>query len=363
MSLAKVAKLAGVSSSTVSRVINNHPRVAPNTERTVRSAMAELAYVPSERRPGPKSQSRLKSEIKHIALLVFGASTGQSTPAFSGLLRGVSMGATENNLNLSFNYVPNPDQLPSRIIDQGIDGVLLHGARPGAEAERRLRSIPAVWLMGNRRRPEWGDQVLPDSYEIGHLAAEYLLRAGHTNLAFLNLDADSWPLRQYCLAFSAAAAERQIKIVTVEQTRHGTNEYWQSYNPAEVETAVARFMALSPRPTGIFVADDIQVAAIQPALMHAGVKLGPGQSQIISCNNEKPYLMGLAPRPAVVDIRVESIGRRGVEQLIWRMSHPHVSHRIISGVEPVLVEQEDNRFTADASRKPAQPNMATLLAV
>jgi DNA-binding LacI/PurR family transcriptional regulator len=362
MSLAKVAKLAGVSSSTVSRVINNHPRVAPSTERTVRTAMAELAYVPSERRPGPKSQSRLKSETKNIALLVFGASTGQSTPAFSGLLRGVSMGATENNLNLSFNYVPNPDQLPSRIIDQGIDGVLLHGARPGADAERRLRTIPAVWLMGNRRRPEWGDQVLPDSYEIGHLAAQYLLRAGHTELAFLNLDADSWPFRQYCLAFTAAAAEHNIKITAVEQTRQTSTDYWQSYHSSEVDAIVSRFMNLSPRPTGVFVADDIQVAAIQPALQHAGLKLGPGHTQIISCNNEKPYLMGLAPRPAVVDIRVESIGRRGVEQLIWRMSHPHVNDRIISGIGPVLIEQDDVRMV-DNSKKLTSLDTSTLLSV
>ena len=46
MSINKVAKLAGVSSSTVSRVINNHPRVAPETAQNVRKAMQELNYTP-----------------------------------------------------------------------------------------------------------------------------------------------------------------------------------------------------------------------------------------------------------------------------------------------------------------------------
>ena len=343
MSITKVAKLAGVSSSTVSRVINNHPRVAPETERSVRKAMEELSYVPSERRPGPKSANRIRSETKNIAFLVFGGSNGQASPGFSALLRGVSMGATENNLALSFNYVPDAETLPSRLLEQGLDGVLLHGTRPGTEIERKLRKIPTVWLMGNRRRPGWGDQVMPDSYEVGHLAAQYLVQEGHTRLAFLNLDANHWPFRQYCLAYSAAAGELGVDMLAVEQERQPTPDYWGAHSPAAVDTLVQRFMELSPRPTGIFVADNVQVAALQPALQKAGLALGPGETQIISCNNERPYLIGLSPRPAVVDIRVESIGQRGVEQLIWRMNHPHVSERIIAGVEPFLVKWEEER--------------------
>lgn len=261
MSITRVAKIAGVSSSTVSRVINNHPRVAPDTERAVRKAMEELGYTPSERRPGPKSQARLKSETKNIVFLVLGALTGQSTPAFSGLLRGVSMGATEYNLDLSFSYVPDPQQLPSRIFDQGIDGVLLHGAKPGIEIERRLRKIPTVWLMGNRRRPEWGDQVMPDTYEVGHLAAQHLLSHGHTELAYLNLAADHWPFRQFYLAFQSTAAEQGANVVSIEQSRQVSSEYWRTHNMKAVELLVDRFMAVSPRPTGIFVAEDVQVAA------------------------------------------------------------------------------------------------------
>jgi DNA-binding LacI/PurR family transcriptional regulator len=341
MSITRVAKLAGVSSSTVSRVINNHPRVAPNTERSVRKAMEELGYAPSDRRPGPKSQARIRAETKNIAFFVFGASNSRSAPGFSGLLRGVSMGATESNLDLTFNYVPDPDQLPARILNQGIDGVLLHGTRPGPDVEWRLRKIPAVWLMGNRRRPEWGDQVMPDCYEVGHLAAEYLIKGGHQHLAFLNLDSSHWSFRQYCLAFTSTVVDKGLTAVSLEQPRDTSTDYWGEHSDSSRDAIVARFMALSPRPTGIFVADNLQVATLQPALQKAGIEIGPGASQIISCNNEKPYLAALFPRPAVIDIRVESIGRRGVEQLVWRMCHPHVNERIISNVEPFLVESED----------------------
>lgn len=359
MSITEVAKLAGVSSSTVSRVINNHPRVAPETEKSIRKAMQALNYTPSDRRPGPKPASRVGT--KNVAFLVIGATGTQATPAFAELLRGVSMGSMENGLDLSFNYVPDAEQLPSRIMDQRLDGLLLHGARPGAELERRLRKVPTVWLMGNRRRPDWGDQVMPDGYEVGHLAAQYLTEQGHKHLAFLNLDANHWAFRFYFQSFSAAAAEFGVSVTAVEQALQPSADYWRRHSPEVVEALVRKFLALSPRPTGIFVADDMQVAVIQPALQAKGVKLGAGETQIISCNNEKPFLVGLSPRPAVIDIRVESIGRRGVEQLLWRMSHSQLHERIISSVEPYVVESDEIRVNKPKGARNlpvAEPNTA-----
>src|ERR1700677_5045080 len=105
MSISTVAKLAGVSTSTVARVINNHPRVAPVTERSVRKAMQELGYAPSDRRPGPKSAARLKTVNKTAAILMFGSSGSQATPGLTSLLRGVSRGAAENSFDLSFHFI------------------------------------------------------------------------------------------------------------------------------------------------------------------------------------------------------------------------------------------------------------------
>jgi DNA-binding LacI/PurR family transcriptional regulator len=338
MSITTVAKRAGVSTSTVSRVINNHPRVAPDTERSVRKAMQELGYTPSDRRPGPKSAGRIKTERKKAAFLVLGSSGQQAAPAFADLLRGVSMGASDNAMDIAFHFVPNANDIAAAIQDQPVDGLLLHGARPNNDIEARLRKIPTVWLMGNRRRPDWGDQVMPDSYEIGHLAADYLIARGHRQLAFLNLDAAFWPFRLYCQSFSAAATDRGMSVVPVEETLEDLPDYWHRHSPQVVSRLVERFLALKPQPTGIFVADDMQVAVIQPALQAHGVQLGTGQTEVISCNNEGPFRVGLSPQPAAIDIRVESIGRRGVEQLLWRMSHLYLQERMICTVEPRVVD-------------------------
>jgi LacI family transcriptional regulator len=356
MSITRVAKLAGVSSSTVSRVINNHPRVAPETAEAVRKAMQELSYTPSDRRPGPKPASRLQgAHGANIAFLVIGANRNRATPAFEDLLHGVSRGASQHDLNLVFSHVPDPDELPSRIASQRIDGMLLHGATPGRALRDRLRRIPTVWLMGNRRRPEWGDQVMPDGYEVGDLAAKYLLGRGHRNLAFLNLDANHWPFRVYGHAFGVTAADAGASVHLVEQARAASPDYWGGHSTESVEALVQRYLALDPRPTGVFVADDIQVANLQPMLQRRGVELGPGKVEVISCNNEKPYLVGLHPRPAVIDIRVESIGCRGVEQLLWRLAHTNVTERIITMIEPLLVP-------SDAEDRPSQLTSETAAA-
>jgi len=341
MSISKVAKLAGVSSSTVSRVINNHPRVAPETAQSVRRAMQSLNYTPSERRPGPKPASRTRSNLGSIAFLVLGTSGNRATPAFQDLLRGVSMGASRHELNLIFHHVPDPNRLPQRVLEQRVDGMLLHGVTPQGEAREYLRRLPTVWLMGNVRRPDWGDQVLPDGYAIGEVAATYLTSRGHRRLAYLNLDAGHWALRMYGHAFASVAQEHGAQVIRLEQASDASAGYWHDYSPDAVEGMVRNYLSASDRATGIFIAEDMQAAILQPALQKAGVEIGAGKVEIISCNNETPYLVGLEPKPAVIDIRVESIGRRAVEQLTWRMEHPDVPERIITAIEPRVVPVEE----------------------
>jgi DNA-binding LacI/PurR family transcriptional regulator len=339
MTMDRVAKLAGVSSSTVSRVINNRPRVAPETAESVRKAMQTLGYTPSDRRPGPKPASRQQSKVCHLVFLVLGTSGTGATPAFEHLLRGVSGAAAHDQVHLTFSHLPDPEEAPSRIIEQHADGILLHGAAPGALARERLSRIPAVWLMGNRTRPAWGDQVLPDGFGIGELAAKYLMDRGHRHLAFFNLDQNHWSLRMYGYSFAAAATatDPNVTVSRIELPRQVTSNYWRDYTIESVGQIVQRYLALPERPTGIFVAEDRQVAMIQPALQKHGVEIAPGKVEIVSCNNEQPYLVGLMPKPAVIDIRTESIGRRGVEQLLWRLEHKEVPERIITTIEPTII--------------------------
>jgi DNA-binding LacI/PurR family transcriptional regulator len=337
MSIIEVAQKAGVSPSTVSRVMNDHPRVAQETARAVRKVMAELGYVPSENRPGPKPLNRIATAKPTVAFIVFGSTHHGNTPGFEQLVRGVSEAVNKSSMGLAIFHHQDPTRPPDRLLDSSVHGLLLHGEIPSPEVQTKLGKIPAVWLMGNHQRPTWGDQVMPNHYEVGSLAAEHLHALGHQHLVFMNMDSQHWPFRLYYQAFAAAAEQRGVSVTRVDDVIKPGTDYWFKYDQSTIEGIVDRYLALSPRPTGIMIADDMQAAMIQPVLQRKGVKVGPGEVEIVSVNNEQPYLIGLNPRPTVVDIRASAIGQRGVAQIRWRIKHPEVTDRIMMLVQPELV--------------------------
>ncbi|MEM7681488.1 MAG: substrate-binding domain-containing protein, partial [Planctomycetota bacterium] len=100
-------------------------------------------------------------------------------------------------------------------------------------------------------------------------------------------------------------------------------------------------LSRQPRIDGVFIAEDAQAALLVPALQRRGVDTGPGGDlSVISCNDERPYLMGLNPCPPTIDIRVEAIGRRGADQLLWRIAQGSNADRMCTTVEPRLVLPE-----------------------
>src|SRR3989442_642850 len=106
MSIVDVAKRAGVSVATVSRVINQFPGVSPRTAKQVRVAMKELAYVPSEIRPGPKPGSRRPAKQKIGVGAIVVLTVGQTSrdwltlPMMASIFAGITAAAVERGLRL-----------------------------------------------------------------------------------------------------------------------------------------------------------------------------------------------------------------------------------------------------------------------
>jgi DNA-binding LacI/PurR family transcriptional regulator len=372
MSIANVAQLAGVSTSTVSRVLNERPNVARDKVESVKRAMRELSFVPVRR---SARRVRVNDGLKTatIAFIVFGTSGSRPTPAFEQLLCGVSDASSKCNLSLIFSFVSDPLHLPRRITERNVDGLLLHGEKPGAEVQERLRSMPTVWLMANRQRPVWGDQVMPDNSAIGSMAAQYLLRRGHRRLAYLGTAA-SWSLEIRSLAFAHTAAEAGANVEIIQTIEEPGGDFWQRDGLSGAARSIAqRLASLKQPPTGLFIAEDRLVPLVDAALrLHGppryGIPSGDGMNgdgmngdgthakahrngtngdplknhvEIISCNNERSHFAGLESIPATIDIRAHSIGRLGVERLIWRLRNPDAPERVRCMVEPALVEGEN----------------------
>lgn len=346
MSIIEVAKRAGVSTATISRVINHHSGVSPETVANVRRAMEELGYQPPVNRRGPKLGPRNSTKVTNILFLVFADSMSSTTTGFQQLVSGVSSQLEDKKANLAIKFVSSGDEFRSlNLTNPRVDGVLAHGKVPTAEVTEALSQLPTVWLMSNAVRPTWGDQVTPGNEEIGRVAAQYLVDSGSKNLAYLNLLPGHWALHLHARAFINTAEELNVPANLIESPEPISDRYFINFDPKSsgkiaeaADRLIDELLKQKPRIDGAFIAEDSQAAVLVPALQRRGIDCSPnGDLALISCNNELPYLIGLNPCPPTIDIRIETIGSRGAAQLLWRIADGSQDDRMSTTVQPRLV--------------------------
>jgi DNA-binding LacI/PurR family transcriptional regulator len=250
----------------------------------------------------------------------------------------VSDAAADLNADLLFSFVSDAQDLPRSITNGSTDGVLLHGARPTGSLAARLQGLPTVWLMANRERPLWGDQVMPNNPVIGEVAMKYLAGRGHRHLACLKVADDGWSLRLRAWAFTQAAAEAGLNACVVEAPESISHDMWCSVTLRQTaERIVEQLLSCQPMPTGLFILEARLLPVIHAALSSRGLRVGEGRDvEILSCNSEGHRVPGLDHIPASVGVRADVVGRRGVELLIWRTSNREGSERVSVLVEPDL---------------------------
>ena len=336
MSIVEVAKLAGVSHATVSRVINNRPGVSPECVRLVRKAMQSTGYTPSGRGRPVNGQTRVGT----IALLMIGTDlTLMLAPVAGAVLHAVEDALGELGFNLILGKLNDSGRLPPSVVNGRVDGLLLYGYPPPRKHHSHLAKFPCVWLLSARSpRGYWGDRIEPDNEAIGRMAAEYLASKGHSNIAMLNVspDHEGYAIRSRSFTDTAESLDSTAHSVVVNEKTDPRMPFVGDYDELAVKEMVARYLAIEPRPTGLFVPRDELTVMVYHELRAQGVE--PGRDvEVISCNNA-PVLSGLDPRPATIDLRPELIGRQAVEQLTLRIKKPHDPVSVVSAVEPRLVE-------------------------
>jgi LacI family transcriptional regulator len=139
----------------------------------------------------------------------------------------------------------------------------------------------------------------------------------------------------------AFAARRAGFVAAVKEAGATILELISPSAPQDITEELAQYQSLATRLAqsgirAVFVPNDAQIPMLYRALETVGKS--PGEDlDIISCANEQQFLSRLNPRPATIDINLELVGRRGVQQLLWRLAHPNESSRITVLVEPLLV--------------------------
>ncbi|NEM92528.1 LacI family transcriptional regulator [Galbitalea soli] len=178
-----VAALAGVSRSTVSRVVNASPKVTPDVISAVNDAIEALGYVPN------RAARSLASRRTHTIALVIPENTARffADPYFASVIQGVAMylSSTEYTLTLLISSETDPSKTRRYLQGGNVDGALILSHHSDDQSYVQLaRSLPVVF--GGRPTSEAG----PDTYvvDVDNVAAAerataYLLSHGRSRVA------------------------------------------------------------------------------------------------------------------------------------------------------------------------------------
>lgn len=342
MSIVEIAKLAGVSHTTVARVINSEGGVSPETAIKIREVMKEAGYTPKPpaMRRGPRRVRDSGFKTGNIAFLTSSESLKilANSPLMANVLHGIEEALACYGMSMVKGAVGSKRPLPPIVARGGVDGVIVwpHLDDVSSEAIAVLRGYKVVYVMSGANDRLSADRVRPNHSRVGRLAAEYLVSKGHRNIIYVTPSSlmSRINLCERWDAYLALAKEQGVNArqCVIEQSHYDLLETNRDRDHS-IQKTLEQFLAQGKRPTGMFVTCDALTAKFYPILKRLGIKVG-SEFEIISCNNESSLLAGLEPRPISIDIQPERIGKKAVEQLRWRILHPDEESRITIEVDP-----------------------------
>lgn len=305
--ISDVAKRAGVSTMTVSRVINNSGYTSQETQQRVEKAIAELGYVPNA-----LARSLRFKQTKTIALIL----TDITNPFFTTLARGVEDAASENGFSVIYC---NTDESPQEeaeylyaLLQKQVDGMLLVPARSSKESVIYLRERKEPVVVLDRRIMDLNvDTVRCDSEEGAYLLTRHLLDIGHRRIAVLSGPAEA------STAIDRVAGYRRA----VEQAGLEVDPQMICYGQFIQESGyqmVQKVLSISPRPTAIFAANNFISIGAYHALRDAGLHI-PEDISLVTFD-DLPASLVLEPFLTVVDQPAYDMGYKGTELLLARLA-------------------------------------------
>lgn len=298
----EVARAAGVSTATVSRVFSNSPLVSPETAKKVLDEAARLDYWPNS------AAQSLSTRCTHTIGVMLPDLFGEF---YSDLMRGLDREASlhEYQILLSSSHSNSDDVLAaSRAMLGRIDGLIM--LAPDEESidtvERVRRRVPVV-LLNPRLTVERCYSVGIANYDGARRATEHLLALGHTEIAFVggpegNVDAEE-RLRGFRESLAIAGLDPDRALILPGDFRE----------MAGVE-ASARILEHEPRPTAVFTANDSMAIGLLTALHRAGCRV-PEDMAVVGFDN---IAMAGYLNPSLTTIHVDAcgLGRQAVKMML-----------------------------------------------
>ena len=318
MTLKEIAQEAGVSISTVSRVINKQSATAASKEVQDRiwEIVRRTGYTPNiSARSLKQGGGRAHGTATHsIACLFARTSISWDDPFFATLARSIEEEAFRHNYVLKYSFTaidihsPNTFQL---IADNHVDGVAVLGRCDKQTLSFLKKYFKYVVYTGLNRLDAKYDQIICDGYQASLSAVRYLLELGHKQIAYIGETENETRFTGYRDALSEAHIpfDRQL-ISNVPLSPEG------GYSGAKM------LLERKSTFTALFTSNDITAIGVMRALHEAGKKL-PEDISVISIDDISTAQY-LSPMLTSVHIPLEEMGKLAAKTLIDRIEGGHL---------------------------------------
>jgi LacI family transcriptional regulator len=301
-----VANAAGVSTQTVSRVINDRPDVSPETRERIQQIIADLDYRPS---------ALARSLIQQRSFTLGVVTAGLKFIGPSRTLNGITSKAEELNYGLLLEELPRFDTenikpLLQNLIAHHVDGIVW--AVPEVGDNRRwvdeiLKDVPVPVVFLTMQPRAGVTTVSIDNYSGGVLATQHLLSKGYRKIGHISGPLDWWEARQRKQAWQETMAKAGIKV----GDRQAAEANWSS---SSGEPAFEQLLQSYPEMEAVFVANDQMSLAVLQTAHRKGIKI-PGDLAVVGFDNivESGFFW-----PALTTINHEQyeLGCRAIQELV-----------------------------------------------
>ncbi|HGF7510228.1 TPA: substrate-binding domain-containing protein [Vibrio cholerae] len=319
-----IARLAGVSTSTVSHVINKSRFVSDEIAERVNNAAQQLNYAPSA-----LARSLKMNRTKTIGMLV----TTSTNPFFGEVVKGVERSCYHQGYNLILCNTEGDNQRMkasiNTLLQKRVDGLLLMCST--LEGERldvfdRYPDIPIVVM-------DWGpilfasDKIQDNSLQGGYMAAKHLIESGHKEIGCITGPLIRHQAQMRYEGYKRALAEAGIAI----------NPDWIVESDFECEGGYQAFEKLYQRgklPSALFVSNDMMAMGVIQAASQRGLRV-PDDLSLIGYDDVH-IAKFMTPALTTIHQPKYRLGKAAVDTLLYRLENPDTTAQVVQ-LEPTLV--------------------------
>jgi DNA-binding LacI/PurR family transcriptional regulator len=341
----QVAKLAGVSTTTVSNVLNDRTdAMRPSTRQRVLEAAEMLGYHPSQ-----VARSLANRQSATVGLVI----AEIATPLFFNAVSVIERVAREGNYNVLLCHASTPDE-ESRALDllqeKEVEGVVFLSTSDYRDDEALVRLADGIPVVTVNRSGSGGgfDRVTWDNVHGMSAAVRHLHALGHRRIGFLRGPAERqgsderW--QGYQLGLADCGLEYTPELVAMADYTAG---------PEDWRHGAEALLAVPLRPTAILASDDSVAAVVMKTLQERGLRV-PDDMAVVGVDDQ-PFAPLLNPSLTTVKLPILEAGQKAIELLTDRLREGRTApERVVLTME-LIVRDSCGAMRAAAALDSADP--------